>query len=136
MKVLSAMLQSFAWGMTVLVVIGLLAESDSWMVGVFAVIAFLAFVGAWWASRRGSAIVGPGEAQATDETRECGYCTSEIPASALRCPKCSGEFHHCPRCKQLVAVSTRQKTVGLARGGRTAVAHCLRCGKQVAGPRW
>lgn len=69
------------------------------------------------------------------DTRSCGYCTSEIPAAALRCPQCAGEFHNCPRCKQLVAVKTKDKFVGLLRGGTQKVAHCLQCGKQVAGPR-
>lgn len=134
MKTLSTMLNTFGGCMAVFAIIGLVSGSGAGFFG-FASVAAIAFVGGWWASRRGSAIVGPGEATATGETRECGYCTSEIPAGALRCPRCAGEFHHCPRCKQLVAVSTRQKSVGLARGGRTPVADCLRCGKQITGPR-
>lgn len=133
MRTLSTMLNTFGGCMLVLSIFGLAAERDA-IFFTFVSIAAVAFLGGWWASRRGSAIIGAGEAQATSETRACGYCTSEIPASALRCPKCSGEFRHCPRCKELVAVSTRQKTVGLARGGRTPVADCLRCGKQITGP--
>ncbi|WP_207009707.1 hypothetical protein [Nocardioides aromaticivorans] len=136
MKSLPSMLNTFGGCMVVMAVIGAAAGSSGGA-GFFGVVAVVAFASAWLAPRGTSnPPARPGEAHANGETRSCGYCTSEIPASALRCPQCSGEFHHCPRCNQLVAVSTKQKFVGLARGGRTAVAHCLRCGKQVAGPRW
>ena len=133
---LPSMLNTFGVCMAALAVVGLIAGSDSGFLA-FGAVAVGAFIIAALPSVRGAAAPVPvGEARADGATRECGYCTSTIPAGALRCPRCSGEFHHCPRCNQLVAVRTKQKFVGLARGGRTAVAHCLRCGKQVAGPRW
>lgn len=135
MKALSTLLNTFGWCMAVFAIIALVAESDAGFFG-FGAAAATAWVAAWWSNKRGSTPLIPSEARATGDTRECGYCTSTIPASALRCPQCSGEFHHCPHCKELVAVSTRQKFVGLVRGGRTPVVDCLRCGKQLTGPRW
>ena len=74
--------------------------------------------------------------EATSETRTCGYCTSEIPAKATRCPNCAGEFKWCAHCKEFVATTGRQKFVGLLRGGTKTQYRCTRCKRVVDGPRF
>jgi len=70
------------------------------------------------------------------ETRQCPYCTSQISRDALRCAHCSGELKWCSRCKELVGMTSKQKFVGLARGGMKAQYRCMKCAKTLDGPRF
>jgi hypothetical protein len=66
----------------------------------------------------------------------CPYCSESITMTATRCKHCGGELLPCPTCKRNVAVETKRKFVGIARGGTQDVKKCRNCGKQLAGPRW
>lgn len=79
----------------------------------------------------------PGEDEETDEeTIECAYCTRSISSVALRCEHCGGDFRYCKRCDDLVGVTSRQKFVGLLRGGTKTQYNCIDCGYTLDGPRW
>lgn len=67
-------------------------------------------------------------------TRNCDYCTTEIPAQATRCPSCAGEFRYCPNDKRLVGTTSRQKFVGLLRGGMKTQFRCTHCDRVLDGP--
>lgn len=71
----------------------------------------------------------------TAETRACDYCTTQIPAQAIRCPSCAGEFRHCPTDQRLVGVKSKEVFVGLLRGGKKTRVSCLSCGRVLEGPR-
>lgn len=69
-------------------------------------------------------------------TRSCDYCTSEIPEQATRCPQCSGEFRRCPAEGRLVGMTTKQKFVGVLRGGTKTQYRCMHCDRVLDGPRF
>lgn len=69
-------------------------------------------------------------------TRACPYCMSEIPAQALRCRHCSGELRHCDRCGDLRGTTSKQKFVGMLRGGTKTQYRCMVCDKVLDGPRF
>lgn len=70
------------------------------------------------------------------ETRECPYCFTEIVAAATRCPHCAGEMRWCKRCGEMVAVTSKRKFVGIARGVTQDQLRCAQCDKVLEGPRW
>lgn len=70
------------------------------------------------------------------EIRACPYCFAEIDKRALRCPHCSGELRACQRCGENVGFVTRQKFVGLLRGGMKTQLRCMTCDLVLDGPRW
>lgn len=72
----------------------------------------------------------------TTETRDCPYCFEQIPEEATRCKHCAGKLWPCPKCLDNVGVVTKQKFVGLLRGGTKEQRRCMDCGTVVDGPRW
>jgi hypothetical protein len=68
-------------------------------------------------------------------SRPCPYCFEPIASQALRCNHCAGQLRDCPHCKQKVGVVTRQKFVGLIRGGMKTRLRCLSCDRVLDGPR-
>lgn len=40
-----------------------------------------------------------------------------VSNQALRCGQCNGELKFCPSCKGIVGMTSKQMSVGLARGG-------------------
>lgn len=69
-------------------------------------------------------------------TRACDYCTREISAAATRCPHCAGEFRYCPTDKRYVGLTSKQKFVGLMRGGHQTQYRCISCDRVLDGPRF
>lgn len=67
---------------------------------------------------------------------ECPYCHSGIHPDASRCPSCSGELKFCSSCREHVGVTSKQKFVGMARGGMKTQYRCMKCGRVVDGPRF
>lgn len=70
------------------------------------------------------------------DTNACDYCTTQIPAGATRCPQCAGQFYFCPTDKRHVGVTSKQKFVGLMRGGTKTQYRCMHCGRVLDGPRF
>lgn len=68
-------------------------------------------------------------------TRSCPYCAEQMAAGATRCQLCSGELRFCSHCKQNVGTISKQKLVGVLRGGMKARVSCMRCGRTLDGPR-
>jgi hypothetical protein len=66
---------------------------------------------------------------------KCPYCKEEINKEATRCKHCGGEFLYCNRCKMNVAIETKSKFVGMARGGTKDVKKCAICGAILYGPK-
>ena len=64
----------------------------------------------------------------------CPYCQASMQGPATRCASCSGELKHCPECKTLVGMSSKQKFVGVLRGGMKTQYKCLRCRRTLDGP--
>lgn len=70
-----------------------------------------------------------------ETARDCPYCFGTIDALATRCKHCAGELRYCRRCGDNVGVTTKEKFVGLFRGGHQTQYRCMRCDRVVAGPR-
>lgn len=68
-------------------------------------------------------------------TAECPYCFGSINPKATRCPHCAGEFMYCPKCKANRAITTKNKFVGVLRGGHKPQHSCAVCRRVLAGPR-
>lgn len=68
-------------------------------------------------------------------TRACPYCNEPISTGATRCKHCAGEMRACPACGDIVGLTTKQKFVGLARGGMKVQSRCMRCNRVLDGPR-
>jgi hypothetical protein len=66
----------------------------------------------------------------------CAYCNTPITAGVARCPQCAGDFKYCSRCKDMVALTTNSKFVGMARGGTKTQYRCARCAKVLEGPKF
>lgn len=79
---------------------------------------------------------GTAAAMPAAETRPCPYCHSPMAVDASRCPSCAGELRDCPRCKQKVATVSKQKFVGVVRGGMKTQVRCATCNTILDGPRW
>lgn len=79
---------------------------------------------------------GQGQGEPAGGTVACPYCSVSIADTAIRCPHCGGEQRYCPTCNDLVGVWSKQKFVGLARGGTKTQYRCLRCNRVLDGPRW
>lgn len=77
-----------------------------------------------------------GTTPASAEVRRCPYCTSAMPRQAQRCATCGGDLRFCPRCKDLVGLTSKQKFVGVLRGGMKTQYGCMRCYKVLDGPRF
>jgi hypothetical protein len=97
--------------------------------------------GAAWTSHTAPVDAPPPGAAAmpsaiTGSTLPCPYCKSSMPETAVRCPSCGGEQRYCKRCDDLVGVWSKQKFVGLARGGTKTQYRCMNCNTVVDGPRW
>lgn len=73
---------------------------------------------------------------ATNETKSCPYCQSDISSAATRCPHCAGEMRHCWKCRQVVGLTTKQKFVGWMRGGTKTQYRCMTCNEVLDGPRF
>lgn len=73
---------------------------------------------------------------ATGPTKACGYCGATISADASRCSACGGEFRWCRRCGDDMPTVTKQKFVGMARGGTKTQWRCRGCSAVLEGPRW
>lgn len=69
-----------------------------------------------------------------ERTQPCPYCRGAMPYEATRCPSCAGELLWCTRCNDLVATTSKQKFVGMARGGMKTQVRCARCSKILDGP--
>ncbi|MGH2895364.1 MAG: DUF2510 domain-containing protein [Solirubrobacteraceae bacterium] len=79
----------------------------------------------------------PAEApQPSAGMRPCPYCTAPMPVQATRCPTCTGELRHRRYCGGPMGVATRQKFVGMVRGGMKTQSRCLGCNRILDGPRW
>ena len=68
-------------------------------------------------------------------TRACPYCAATINAAALRCGSCAGELKYCKSCGQNVGMTSKQKFVGLIRGGMKTQFRCMKCDRVLDGPR-
>jgi hypothetical protein len=68
--------------------------------------------------------------------RPCPYCTLDIARKASRCPHCAGELRWCARCGEHVAMTSKQKFVGVLRGGMKTQYRCAKCGTVLDGPRF
>lgn len=73
---------------------------------------------------------------AATNTVPCPYCKVSISDVATRCQHCGGEQKYCSRCDDLVAMTSKQKFVGIARGGMKTQYRCARCSKVLDGPRF
>jgi len=69
-------------------------------------------------------------------TVACPYCVEPIDEAATRCKHCAGELRHCPNCGRNVGLTTKQKFVGVLRGGMKVQSRCVNCGKVLDGPRF
>lgn len=69
-------------------------------------------------------------------THACPYCKEPIASNASRCSKCGGELRNCPRCKRYVGTRSKQKFVGMARGGMKTQYRCMNCDRVLDGPRF
>jgi hypothetical protein len=79
----------------------------------------------------------PTEPKTTDTaTEECPYCFTGIHPQATRCPSCGGERRFCPQCQSLQGMTSKQKFVGLVRGGTKTRFNCMGCNSVLDGPRW
>lgn len=76
------------------------------------------------------------EEQPKASTRACPYCTQQMPVGGTRCPSCSGQLFFCQKDQEWVGAHTKQKWVGMARGGSQLQSRCMKCGRVVAGPRF
>lgn len=68
--------------------------------------------------------------------RPCPYCTTPMPTMASRCTACSGQLRFCKRCKAQMGTHSKQKFVGLARGGSKEQQRCMGCNAVLDGPRF
>lgn len=66
----------------------------------------------------------------------CAYCKEPIAPNAERCPHCAGLFFYCKHDKGLMPVDTKEKFVGLLRGGSKPSHRCKKCGRILAGAKW
>lgn len=66
----------------------------------------------------------------------CPYCGSNIHPEASRCAACSGELRFCPRCVAMRGLTSKQKFVGVLRGGTKTQYRCKQCAKILDGPRF
>jgi hypothetical protein len=89
--------------------------------------------GSAWTTHTAPREAPPPQAAAT---ATCPYCRSAMHPQATRCPSCGGELRYCPRDKALVAVWSKKKFVGLARGGTQTQLRCAKCNKVLDGPRF
>jgi hypothetical protein len=70
------------------------------------------------------------------DTRPCPYCTTPIARKALRCASCGGELKFCRGCAMPMGMTSKQKFVGLARGGMKTQYRCMKCNRVLDGPRF
>jgi hypothetical protein len=75
-------------------------------------------------------------AVATADTRPCPYCTSPIARKALRCGSCAGELKFCRTCRMPMGMTSKQKFVGIVRGGMKTQYRCMKCRHILDGPRF
>lgn len=92
--------------------------------------------GADWTEHTAPASVPPPPQASGAPSAECPYCHSAIHPDASRCPACSGELKYCRSCGKHRGVTSKQKFVGLARGGMKTQYRCMVCGRVVDGPRF
>lgn len=66
-------------------------------------------------------------------TAPCPYCKTSIDAESSRCPHCAGQLAWCLHCDEQVAVTARNKWVGIVWGATQKQYRCAQCGSRVFG---
>jgi hypothetical protein len=89
----------------------------------------------YWDGQAWTDHVAPGDptpATPVHGTRPCPYCRTPIHQEARRCQACAGDLRYCSNCKANVGMTSKQKFVGIVRGGTKTQYRCM---KLRQGPR-